>query len=63
MRIVRNTRCRGSGMCEFEAPEYFEIQNDGTMLILDEHPSDDRLDYVRKAMKVCPMAALSLVDD
>lgn len=64
MPIIRNSRCRGSGMCEDAAPEFFEIQDDGTMEILRQGPftAEERAELAR-AFKACPMAALSLDED
>jgi len=40
----------------------FEVQDDGTVLILDnERPESDR-DRMRQAVTQCPAAALRLVD-
>lgn len=64
MPIVRNSRCRGTGMCEDAAPEFFEIQNDGTMEILRQGPfSAQERALLEKAFKACPVAALSLDAD
>jgi ferredoxin len=61
--VVDRNRCTGLGMCEAAAPDVFEIQPDGSMVVLCEHPSDDQMDAVQEAVDGCPTEALSLVDD
>ncbi|HEX3826584.1 MAG TPA: ferredoxin [Sporichthyaceae bacterium] len=61
--VVDRKRCTGLGMCEESAPGVFEIQDDGTMKVLQECPSVDRLKEVEAAVEGCPTEALSLVDD
>jgi ferredoxin len=61
--VVDRNRCTGLGMCEAAAPDVFEIQPDGSMTVLIEHPSDDMMDAVHEAIDGCPTEALSLVDD
>jgi ferredoxin len=34
--VVDHDRCTGLGMCEAEAPELFEVQDDGSLSVLDE---------------------------
>jgi len=61
--VVDRNRCTGLGMCEAAAPDVFEIQPDGSMVVLCEHPSDDQMDVVQEAIDGCPTEALSLVED
>ncbi|MES2172288.1 MAG: ferredoxin [Actinomycetota bacterium] len=63
MKIVLDrSKCVGLGLCESFSPDHFEVQDDGTLLILKEVPDDDNLTEVRKAVGSCPTSALSLVD-
>jgi ferredoxin len=50
-------------MCEVEAADLFEVQDDGSLVILDEAPGEDRLDAAEAAMVACPTEALSILDD
>ena len=61
--VVNRNRCTGLGLCEESAPGIFEIQDDGTMRVLQEFPSADRLTEVEAAVEGCPTEALSLVDE
>lgn len=64
MRIVADyDKCSGLGMCEAEAPDLFEVQDDGSLLILDETPGSDQREAAEAACAACPTEALSLVDD
>ena len=64
MRIVVNyDKCTGLGMCEAEAPDLFEVQDDGSLSVLNERPGDDQLAAAQAAVDACPTEALSLVED
>jgi ferredoxin len=64
MRIVIDRdRCTGLGMCEAEAPELFEVQDDGTLRILDDRPEQSCRVIAEAAVQACPTEALSLVED
>lgn len=63
MRIILDrSKCDGLGMCEAEAPDLFEVQDDGSLTILDLTPTDDRRDEVEAACDACPTQALSIAD-
>lgn len=61
--VVDRTRCTGLGMCEAEAPDVFEVQDDGTLVILNETPGEDLREAVELAVDGCPTEALSIVED
>jgi ferredoxin len=64
MRIVCDfDKCTGLGMCEAEAPELFEVQDDGTLHILDESPDESRRAELEAAVESCPTEALTIVED
>jgi ferredoxin len=50
-------------MCEAEAPDLFEVQDDGSLKVLKECPSADELAVVQAAIDSCPTEALALVED
>jgi ferredoxin len=59
MRVtVDRELCVGSGACEMLAPDVFEVDDDGTVHVLQEEPEDE--DAVRQAAQQCPTGALSL---
>lgn len=63
MRVeVDQVKCTGHGICEVIAEDVFELQDDGSLVILkSERPESDR-DRMMQAVTQCPTAALRLVD-
>lgn len=63
MRIhVDRDRCEGLGMCEAMASDYFELDDDDVMRVLDETPDEADRAHVHAAVQACPVLALTLVD-
>jgi ferredoxin len=63
MRIeVDRDLCDGHGMCEAMAHEYFELDDDEVMTVLDESPPESDRSKVHAAVQACPALALTLVD-
>lgn len=63
MRIsVDRDRCEGLGMCEAMAHEFFEVDDDDVMTVLDERPPEAQRAKVHAAVEACPVQALTLVD-
>jgi ferredoxin len=61
MRInVDRGKCEGLGMCEAMAHEYFELDDDDTMTVLEESPREEDRSKVHAAVEACPVMALSL---
>jgi ferredoxin len=54
--------CESNGLCQAAAPEVFELQEDDTLLILQETPADALKDKVEEAIRNCPKRAISLLD-
>jgi ferredoxin len=61
--IVDHGKCSALGVCESVAPELFEVQDDGTLVVLDEHPRGGTCDAAREAVDGCPTGALAIVED
>jgi ferredoxin len=57
---VDRDKCEGLGMCEAMAHEYFEVDDDDTMTVLDESPVEEDRSKVHAAVEACPVMALSL---
>ncbi|HWD05885.1 MAG TPA: ferredoxin [Kribbella sp.] len=56
-------RCCGNGQCVMDAPEVFDQNDDdGTVIVLQEHPGADQAAAVRNAVKNCPTEAITLVE-
>ena len=62
MVVVDRTRCSGIGICESIAPDFFEVGDDGALLLLREDFADGERPAIEDAVGSCPAAALSVVD-
>jgi len=63
MRIVVDRElCDGHGMCEAMAHEFFELDDDDVMHVLDPTPPESQRSAVHAAVQACPALALSLQD-
>ncbi len=52
--------CEANAMCEALAPDVFEVDADGVLVVHRPEPTDDELPDVREAVRACPTRALSL---
>ncbi|MDP9861149.1 MULTISPECIES: ferredoxin [Streptosporangium] len=57
---IDRARCAGLGICESLAPEYFEVDGDGELVLLREDMPEEDLDGLRAAVEGCPTEALRL---
>lgn len=55
-------KCDGLGMCEAMAPDFFEVGDDGTVVVLDERPEEEHRQDLSAAVDACPVLALRLRD-
>lgn len=55
-------KCTGLGICESLAPDFFEVNDDGELLVLKEEIGDVELQEVEEAVAGCPTEALKIVD-
>lgn len=64
MRVmIQQARCCGSGQCVMAAPEVFDQrEDDGIVILLQEHPPEVNRADVLQAIKVCPTLAIRLED-
>jgi ferredoxin len=53
-------KCTGLGICESMAPDIFEVDDDGKLLLLKDDISDDELQSVEEAVTGCPTEALRI---
>lgn len=56
--VVDFAKCTGLGICESLAPEFFEVNDDGDLVLLKEDISADELLGVEEAVAGCPTEAL-----
>ena len=61
--IIDRAKCSGLGICESAAPEFFEVQEDGALALLEHTAEPGKLAEVREAVEGCPTNALSLTED
>lgn len=59
---VDRSRCAGLGICELQAPDHFEVQDDGVVETRQAEVPPDRLAAVQSAVTSCPQQALRFVD-
>lgn len=61
MRIeVDRDVCEGVGMCQSMAHEFFELDDDDVLEVLDPTPPEARRGEVAAAVAACPVQALRL---
>jgi ferredoxin len=65
MKIVADKhKCVGAGTCAVIAPDIFDQDDaDGIVVVLDEHPAEDRRAAVEEAVDFCPAQALMLSEN
>ena len=56
--VVDREVCMSAGVCEMEAPEVFELDDDGVLQV--RQPTDPA--QVETAVRACPTGALQLLD-
>ncbi|EID52346.1 ferredoxin [Saccharomonospora xinjiangensis] len=52
--------CTGSGKCVLIAPEIFDQDDDGLVLLLDPEPDPRLHDAAKEAVALCPVRALRI---
>jgi ferredoxin len=61
MKIVLDeNKCSSLGMCESVAPDFFEVGDDGALVVLNAQPPQDARALMEEAVAACPTGALSL---
>ena len=64
MRVeVDRARCEGHGMCEEACPEVFRLDDDGELEILMNTIPDELRRKTEAAVRLCPVAALTVHED
>lgn len=58
--VVDYDKCTGLALCESLAPEFFEMNDDGDLVLLRADISEDELQVVEQAVVACPTEALSI---
>jgi ferredoxin len=58
---VDRGKCEGLGMCEAMADDFFELDDDEQMHVVNESPEESDRGHVNAAVQACPVLALTLV--
>ncbi len=53
-------RCASLGMCEEVAPDVFEVDDTGQLVVLVPEPAESERARVQEAVAACPTGALSI---
>ncbi len=61
MKVVADfTKCTGLGICESLAPDFFEIDDSGDLVLLREDFTEDELQMIEDSVSGCPTEALRI---
>ncbi len=60
--VVDRDLCQDHGQCVFAAPQVFELDEEGTLVVLQEEVGEDLRDAVEEAADVCPVQAITIED-
>jgi len=55
--------CESSAMCEALATDYFQVDENDYLQILQEDVPDEHLSVVEQAVASCPRSAISLAEE
>ena len=55
--------CIGAGMCVMNAPEVFDQDDDGVVVLLTAEVPEEEVGRARRAVASCPSGALRAVDE
>ena len=58
--VVDFDKCTGLGICESLAPDFFEVNDDGDLMLLKSDITDDELQAVEEPVAGCPTEALTI---
>jgi ferredoxin len=61
--VVNEDRCTGLGICESIAPAFFEVGDDGALVLLRDKFSESGRADIEEAVRSCPTLALSVTDE
>ncbi|WZO48243.1 ferredoxin [Microbacterium sp. LWH11-1.2] len=57
---VQSDACVGAGQCALVAPDVFDQDDDGIVLLLEPDPQGSDLEAATRAVRLCPARAISL---
>ncbi|MGK4580175.1 ferredoxin [Kitasatospora sp. HPMI-4] len=63
MRVsIDSDRCVSAGQCVMLAPEVFDQDDDGIVMLLQPEPSEDLHAKVRQTASLCPVRLIQVTD-
>lgn len=63
MQITVNTpSCVGAGQCVMTSDELFDQDDDGIVILLEEHPDSAHEALARRAVSLCPARAIKILE-
>lgn len=64
MRIKADVgKCQGYGNCVDLAPDHFDLDDDGLVVVLQDEVSEPERETAGAAIRSCPVQAIWLADD
>ena len=57
---VDTQKCVGAGQCVLSAPDLFDQDDDGIVILLEASPGSDRHAAALKAARLCPALAIRI---
>ena len=58
--VVDRDVCQDHGQCVFAAPQVFELDEEGKLVVLQEEVDEPLRDVVEEAADVCPVQAITI---
>jgi ferredoxin len=58
--VVDRDVCQDHGQCVFAAPQVFELDEEGKLVVLQEEVDESQRDVVEEAADVCPVQAITI---
>jgi ferredoxin len=59
--VVDMDLCQNHGQCTFAAPEVFQLDEDGVLVVLNDEPDESQRAVCEDAADVCPVQAITIV--
>ena len=61
--VIHPEKCCGSGQCVVNAPQLFDQQDDGIVILLDAQPAPQLHETARFAASICPALAIEIHEE
>lgn len=61
--VVDMDLCKGHATCQGEAPELFQVDEEGRLTVLNAYPDAAAIDKARAAARYCPTQAIKILGD